>query len=160
MANLKCSILTSDRKEEFKDAFKHARSFSDYDLTQHSESVYFANTKSPYLFWSHADYPLVLAGDGRKTNLSKIGKFTGGMDEVIEALDVMTFLLTRENAYILHLDPHTKDLYRTMVPKIRKVQVTKELKGLKTMSELEDLREVKRKEYEAKKADAEAEVEA
>ena len=149
MAKLKCDLLID--KDVFKDAFKHKRSYDDYHLEKLNDSVYLTNSKSPYLFWANDNYPLVITGDGRKTNLTKIGKFPGGMGDVVEALDVMCFLLTSENVYVLHLDPYSKELYRTMVPRQRTVTVPSELRGLKTMDELKELREVKRKEHEDKR---------
>lgn len=151
MPNIKCNILTSDLKQGFKDAFKHKRSYDDYHLEKLRDDVFLTETKSPYLFWANEDYPMVLVGDGRKTDLTKIGNFSGGLEEVKEALDVMTFLKGSENVYVLHLDPYTKNLYRTMVPMQKSVGVPPGLKGIKTKEEYRELQEAKRKEYETKR---------
>jgi len=146
--SIKCSVLTSDLKQDFKDAFKRKQSYDDYHLVKLRDDVFLTEAKSPYLFWANENYPLVVVGDGRKIILTKIGNFSGGLEEVKEALDVMTFLKGTENAYVLHLDPYTKNLYRTMVPMQKKVTVPSELKGIKTKEEYEELREAKKKEDE------------
>jgi len=148
VSSIKCNVLTSDLKQDFKDAFKRKQSYDDYHLVKLRDDVFLTETKSPYLFWANEDYPLVIVGDGRKTNLTKIGNFSGGLEEVKEALDVMTFLKGSENAYVLHLDSYTKNLYRTMVPMQKKVNVPSGLKGIKTEEEYEELREAKKKEDE------------
>ena len=150
----KCPLITSDNKEVFKEAFKNPRWYDEYEINIHNEDVYFVNSKKLYLFWGHESYPLILVGNSRQEYLNKIGKFDGGMPEVLDALNVMCFTKPTDQMFLLFLEPHTNDLYRVMVPKIRRQTMPDYLKDVKTMVEYEKLREDMLKETEAKDVEA------
>ena len=146
MPIVKGSLVVNENKDYHKDGFHKESAFNAYHLEKFNDDAYFTNTKSPHLFWAHEDYPLILSGDTRKTNLTKIGKFKGGLEEVKEALGVMCFLKGPEMAYVLHFDAYDKCLYRVMVPKERKFRVSESFKGIKTADEYREIYEAKRKE--------------